>query len=148
MIDVLDIEKRSYTDPWSEEDFLRVLRQRNCIGMVAEQNNRVIGYMIYELHRNKIQVLNFVVHSNFRRIGVGTQLIEKLVAKLSSHRRNQITFIINELNLETVGVFLRKLGFGAHSIMRDYFEVIDSETEEVTVRDGILMNYYLEGSDE
>jgi ribosomal-protein-alanine N-acetyltransferase len=55
MPEVLAIEHASFEYPWCEEEFLRVLRQRNCIGMVAEQGERIVGFMVYELHRNKIQ---------------------------------------------------------------------------------------------
>lgn len=34
MQEVLEIEKSGFEFPWSEEDFIRCLRQRNCIGMV------------------------------------------------------------------------------------------------------------------
>ena len=71
MPDVLRIEHGSDDHPWSEEDFLRCLRQRNCIGMVAEQGERVVGFMIYELHKAKLHILNFAVHPAFRRYGVG-----------------------------------------------------------------------------
>ena len=33
----------SFEFPWSEEDFIRCLRQRNCIGMVAEHDEQVVG---------------------------------------------------------------------------------------------------------
>ena len=42
MSEVLEIEKSSFEFPWSEEDFIRCLRQRNCIGMVAEFDDRVV----------------------------------------------------------------------------------------------------------
>ena len=67
MPEVLAIEHASFEYPWCEEEFLRVLRQRNCIGMVAEHGERIVGFMIYELHRNKIQVLDFATHFDFRR---------------------------------------------------------------------------------
>ena len=54
MMEVLEIENQSFEFPWSEEDFIRCLRQRNCIGMVAEHDERVAGFMIYELHRNRL----------------------------------------------------------------------------------------------
>ncbi|MEM1305855.1 MAG: ribosomal-protein-alanine N-acetyltransferase RimI, partial [Planctomycetota bacterium] len=41
MQEVLGIEQESFEFPWLEEDFIRCLRQRNCIGMVAEQGERV-----------------------------------------------------------------------------------------------------------
>ena len=49
MPEVLEIEQSSFEFPWTEEDFIRCLRQRNCIGMVAEYDEKVVGFMIYEL---------------------------------------------------------------------------------------------------
>ena len=67
MPEVLSIEKSSFEFPWSEEDFIRCLRQRNCIGMVAEYDERVVGFMIYELHKDQLHVLNFSVRPDIRR---------------------------------------------------------------------------------
>ena len=36
MPEILEIEKQSFEFPWCEEDFIRCLRQRNCIGMVRQ----------------------------------------------------------------------------------------------------------------
>ena len=69
MAGVLEIEKLGFEFSWSEEDFVRCLRQRNCIGMVCEYEERVVGFMIYELHKNRIHVLNFAVHPDFSRSG-------------------------------------------------------------------------------
>ena len=49
--EVLAIEARGFEFPWCEDDFIRCLRQRNCIGMVAERDDRVAGFMVYELHK-------------------------------------------------------------------------------------------------
>ena len=49
MPEVLGIENQSFEFPWSGDDFVRCLRQCNCIGMVAEHEDRVVGFMIYEL---------------------------------------------------------------------------------------------------
>ena len=70
MPEVLSIEQSSFEFPWSEEDFIRCLRQRNCIGMVAEYDERVVGFMIYELHKDQLHVLNFSVRPDVRRRGV------------------------------------------------------------------------------
>ena len=51
MPDVLEIERQDFEFPWIDEDFIRCLRQRNCIGMVAEHEDHVVGFMIYELHQ-------------------------------------------------------------------------------------------------
>jgi ribosomal-protein-alanine N-acetyltransferase len=130
MPEVLDIESRSFEFPWTEEDFIRCLRQRNCIGMVAEYDERVVGFMIYELHKNRLHILNFAVRPEFRRRGVGGQMTSKLVSKLSQQRRNRIQLEVRETNLEAQ-LFFRHMGFRAISVLRDFYED--------TVEDAYLM---------
>src|SRR5208283_1157645 len=120
MPEVLAIEHASFEFPWCEEEFLRVLRQRNCIGMVAELGDRIVGFMIYELHRNKIHILDFATHPDLRRQGVGHQMVDKLVSKLSSQRRNRIGLYLRETNLPAQ-FFFRVAGFRAVEVIREHF---------------------------
>jgi ribosomal-protein-alanine N-acetyltransferase len=121
MPEVLAIEHASFEFPWCEEEFLRVLRQRNCIGMVAECGERIVGFMIYELHRNRIHVLDFATHPDFRRHGVGRQMVAKLVGKLSTQRRNRIVLCVRETNLPAQ-LFFRVVGFRAMEVIREHFQ--------------------------
>jgi ribosomal-protein-alanine N-acetyltransferase len=121
MPEVLQTEQQSFEYPWTEEDFLRCLRQRNCIGMVAEQGEKVVGFMIYELHKSKLHILNFAVNPTWRRMQVGTQMVGKLISKLSSHRRTRITLEVRETNLPAQ-LFFRKQEFRAIRVLRAYYE--------------------------
>ena len=121
MPEVLRTERDSFGFSWTEEDFLRCLRQRNCIGMVAEHEDRVVGFMIYELHKTKLHVLNFAVAPEMRRVGIGTQMVHKLVGKLSSHRRTKITLAVRESNL-SAQLFFRTQAFQATRVLRGYYE--------------------------
>jgi ribosomal-protein-alanine N-acetyltransferase len=121
MPEVLQTETQSFEFAWTEEDFLRCLRQRNCIGMVAEQGEKVVGFMIYELHKAKLHILNFAVHPVCRRCGVGSQMVAKLISKLSSHRRTRITLEVRETNL-AAQLFFSKQSFRATRVLRNYYE--------------------------
>ena len=121
MSEVLDTEQESFEFPWSEEDFIRCLRQRNCIGMVAEYEERVVGFMIYELHKSRLHILNFAVANDCRRHGIGRQMIEKLIGKLSAQRRNRIMLEVRETNLPAQ-LFFRSVGFRATSVLRDFYQ--------------------------
>ena len=134
MPEVLQTETESFEFAWTEEDFLRCLRQRNCIGMVAEQGEKVVGFMIYELHKSKLHILNFAVQPAHRRSGVGAQMVAKLISKLSSHRRTKITLEVRETNLPAQ-LFFRTQGFKAMRVMRSYYD--DSG------EDAFLMQYRL-----
>lgn len=135
MLQVLSIEQSSFEFPWAEEDFYRCLRQRNCIGMVAECGEDLLGFMIYELHRNRLHLLNFAVAQDARRRGVGGQMLDRLVNKLSQQRRNRIMLEVRETNL-AAQLFFRHRGFKAISVLRDFY---DDTTE-----DAYLMQYALE----
>jgi ribosomal-protein-alanine N-acetyltransferase len=121
MPEVLAIEQECFEFPWYEDDFIRCLRQRNCIGMVAEASERVVGFMVYELHKHRLHVLNFAVAANHRRRGVGTQMAKKLITKLSHDRRSRIMLEIRETNLPAQ-LFFRSLGFRATSVLRKFYE--------------------------
>ena len=121
MAEVLDIERESFEFPWYEEDFIRCLRQRNCIGMVAEHGERVVGFMIYELHKTRLHILNFAVAESFRGRDVGRQMADKLISKLSSQRRTRITLEVRETNLPAQ-LFFKQLGFRATSVLRSYYD--------------------------
>ncbi|MGC4004224.1 MAG: ribosomal protein S18-alanine N-acetyltransferase [Pirellulales bacterium] len=132
MEDVRNIEAAGFEFPWSEDDFVRCLRQRNCIGMVAEHEDRVVGFMIYELHRSRLHILNFAVEPEFRRLGVGRQMLNKLFGKLSNQRRSRIMLEVRETNLPAQ-LFFSRSGFRATSVLRDYYED--------TVEDAYQMQY-------
>ncbi len=123
---VLAIEEQSFEFAWSEDDFIRCLRQRNCIGMVAEQDEQVVGFMIYELHKNRLHVLNFAVAEEVRRHGVGRAMISKLLSKLSHERRNRIMLEVRETNLDAQ-LFFKQIGFRAVSVLRDFYDDTDED---------------------
>lgn len=135
MAEVVGIEREAFEFPWSDEDFTRCLRQRNCIGMVAELADSVVAFMIYELHRSRLHMLNFAVMRSHRRLGIGTQMMEKLIGKLSPDRRARIVLEVRETNL-AAQIFFRSLGFLAISVLKDFYQ---DSTE-----DAYLMQYSLD----
>lgn len=136
MAEVLEIEQEAFEFPWSDEDFTRCLRQRNCIGMVAESGDAVVAFMIYELHRTRLHVLNLAVRRSHRRLGVGRMMMEKLSTKLSAERRDRILLEVRERNLPAQ-VFFRSLGYRAISVLKDFYED--------TTEDAYLMQFLSAG---
>ena len=129
---ILDIESKSFEFPWDENDFRRCLRQRDCIGFAAEVNDTVVGYMVYELHENRVHVLNFAVHPDHRHKGVGRAMAEKVISRLDPQRRNRITLEVRETNLDAQ-LFWKAMGFKATQVLKGFYQ----ETKE----DAYLMVY-------
>lgn len=131
---VLEIEKASFRSAWNEEDFLSCLRQRNCIGMVAEHDHQIVGFMIYELHKSRLRILNFAVAPWMRRRRVGAQMVQRLVDKLSQQRRKEITLEVRETNL-AAQLFFQQQNFRAVTVLRQHYED--------TCEDAYLLNFRL-----
>lgn len=138
MPEVLEIERDSFEFAWTEEDFLCCLRQRNCIGMVAEYDHEIVGFMIYELHKSKLRILNFAVSRAHRRRHIGQQMVNRLVEKLSQQRRKEIFLEVRETNLDAQ-LFFSGEGFRALQVLRNHY---DDTTE-----DAYYMSYRLDAQE-
>ena len=128
MPEVIDIERLSFPFPWSEEEFLRTLREMNTIGMTVEKRGvtpglwePVVGFVVYTLLKTRLHVKNFAVHPAWRRRGVGTIMAKRLVDKLSSERRTRITLDVTERNLDA-SLFFRQMGFRCESMTRGFYD--------------------------
>lgn len=129
MTHTLLIEKGCFEFPWTEEDFVKCLKQRNCIGMVAERQKtfgRIGGFMLYELHKKRMHLLNFAVDPSLHRSGIGRQMISRLVDKLSDERRTSITCEVRESNLPAQ-LFLKRMGFKATLVLKGFYEETPQE---------------------
>lgn len=118
--------------PWGQEDFLHALRQRNCIGMIAEVKDVVTGFMVYELNSGFFTLLNFAVDPHWWERGVGTAMMNKLTSKLGEHRRTRIECVVPERSV-ALQCWLRGRGFKATKVLRGHFEI----------EDGFAMEYRL-----
>ncbi|WP_417459059.1 GNAT family N-acetyltransferase [Kordiimonas sp.] len=116
---VLEIDEMSFVECWSEADLVTTCRRNNTIGMVAEHEDRVVGFIIYELHRGKLNIVRTAVHPDFSSMGVGLAMVQRLINnKLHPKRRDKIEAFVHETNV-TAQVFFRALGFASEAIRGD-----------------------------
>ena len=134
--DVIDIENECFEFPWDEGDFLVQLNQLNCIGMVAEVDNRIVGFMIYELHKNNFHMVSLAVAKESQSNRVGTAMMRQMISKLTPERRQRITTKVRETNL-AAQLFFQSCGFVATGIERDAFDDSDE--------DAYAMEYTIKG---
>lgn len=110
--EVLAIEHQTAESPWDGEAMNEVLRGRNVIGMVAHDQDRIVGFMIYEMEPTRINVLRFAVDEFARRLGVGTVMMDKLKRKLDPVKRQSLWFDVPDTNT-VAHLFLRANGLTA-----------------------------------
>jgi ribosomal-protein-alanine N-acetyltransferase len=116
---VMRTENDTFSEPWDEDDFLNILKKRNCIMMVADGGSEAtcaMGYVVYELHNHYLTVLNFAVAPVFRRMSIGSQLLAKIQYKTLSHRRDRAMLDVPEQMVE-MQLFLRARGLKAIAVL-------------------------------
>lgn len=110
MEEVCLTENETFITPWKEEDFTRLLKRRDYIGMVAELNGRIVAHTVYQLRQNRLVIRNLTVSPHHRREGIGRAIMDKLKAKLSPIRKPNLIIEVREENLQAQ-LFLRSQGF-------------------------------------
>jgi len=107
--DVLRIERQAAGQyAWNLADLQRELRQRDAIGTVAECEHVVCGFAVFRILPRAYMVVNMVVASEARRNRVGSQMVERLVDKLSQ-KRTKLIVPVHETNL-AAQLFLQSCG--------------------------------------
>lgn len=133
--EVLPIESQSFQFAWTREDFCVCLARKPCQGIVAEFQEKIVGFAVYEFQEGCLQVLNFAVAGHVRRNGVGQQIVTELTRKMLTQNRNSIYLAVRETNL-AAQLFFRRMGFVAEAVLVGEYE----DTDE----DAYVMRYALE----
>lgn len=73
---ILAIENASFPDPWREEEFVFLLKDRAVIGRVAvDLKDNPVGYIVTEGRDTSVHIWNLAVDPSVRRNHVGSLLV-------------------------------------------------------------------------
>lgn len=124
MREIMEIERESHLVPWTRDEFLRCFKRRNVIGLVAMRDevegDRIAGYVIYELGKRSLRLLNLAVRRECQLRGVGRTLVNRLTERLERNGRERLVAEVWERNVGAQ-LFFRALGFRATGVLRGFF---------------------------
>lgn len=84
---VIEIERISFTTPWSEILFFNEIYKQRSIAKVAIMEEtcsvqRVVGYICANHVADEGHILNLAVHPDFRKKGIAKTLVENILEEL------------------------------------------------------------------
>ncbi|HEX3111851.1 MAG TPA: ribosomal protein S18-alanine N-acetyltransferase [Candidatus Eisenbacteria bacterium] len=119
--EVLEIEKLSFSDPWSREMFRSELEVGGgTYARMAERDGRLLGYSLAVLVVDEAHLGNLAVHPDARGAGVGQALLDDLLAVSEKRRATRLTLEVRESN-ERARKFYYRNGFIDVAIRKNYY---------------------------
>jgi [ribosomal protein S18]-alanine N-acetyltransferase len=97
--DVAAIERATFSDPWSADDFEQCVTSGVPFLVAEERGGVVLGYVIAHWAADEAEILNVGVAPAHRRQGVGRALVEQVLAALRDHGARLVYLEVRESNV-------------------------------------------------
>ena len=116
---VVAIERRAFTTPWSLAMFVLELSKPSSICLAALRKGRIVGYLVCSRYDVVWHVMNVAVDVRLRREGLATALMEHLF-RIADRPGEQYTLEVRSSNAPAIELYER-FGFKAAGRRRGYY---------------------------
>jgi ribosomal-protein-alanine N-acetyltransferase len=121
--EVLDIERRSFPEPWSRGMFLHELKLPFSKSIMARADgppHDLLGYVCWWLVGDEIQILNVAVRQEWRRHGIGRALVELVFSEVEAQHVSTVTLEVRRESTAAIALY-RSFGFAESGMRRHYY---------------------------
>lgn len=118
--EVLCIEERSFTHPWSKESFSEELEKQGSYKLVALESNKVVGFAVLDTVLDEGNLLDIAVDENYRRKGVARLLMNELFKVAEEKSLSFITLEVRESSLPAIALY-ETFGFERVGMRKNYY---------------------------
>ena len=119
--DLMAIEELCYDHPWPQEAFAQEIEQEEIgIGMVAEDEGHIVGYVTGMVMADEFHIHNIAVHPDYRGQGIGRRLMEAVEEMCTRKEFRRMVLEVRKDNESARQLYLSR-GFEAVGIRKDYY---------------------------
>ena len=117
--EVLEIERESFSDPWTENMFHELLAGPSAHSFIAENNGEMLGYIMFYYIKPEIQIINIAVKKSARNKNIGALLLK---SALAFDKFEKATLEVRESNIAAINLY-KKFGFKIDGIRKNYYRL-------------------------
>ena len=124
--DIVSIEERSFSVPWSRRLFWEEAQNEYAIYVVGELEGKVIAYAGAYLSFGDAEVMNVAVDPDVRGRGIGTALFGRLIEEVKARGATAITLEVRPSNAAAIHLYEK---FGLRSVGRRPHYYVDNDED-------------------
>lgn len=118
---ILVVEHASFPTPWTREAFYHELVHNHlAYYIVAEMENRVVGYCGTWIIMDEAHITNVAVHPNARGHRIGEMLMRQMISLSMAYGATKMTLEVRISNYIAQSLY-KKLGFEETGIRKGYY---------------------------
>ena len=117
---VAEIDKKTFSTPWSETAFRDTLKREDTLYLVAEEQGEILGYCGLWQSFDEGEIPNVAVREEDRRRGVGQALLTELLLQGEKRGITAFTLEVRVGNKGAVSLY-EKLGFRSAGIRPHFY---------------------------
>jgi ribosomal-protein-alanine N-acetyltransferase len=117
---VLEIERISFSNPWSRNAFLYEIESDVSYPWVIEMDDKIVGYSIHWLILDEAHLSNIAVDPLFRRRGIGRFILEKVIESVKKMGARFLTLEVRVSNTNAISLYT-KMNFKVVGIRKNYY---------------------------
>lgn len=129
---IFEVEKDAFPIPWPISSFEEELNNILATYLVAKSEDKVIGYIGMWFVMDECHITNIAVHSEYRKRGIATRLINEMLKLCEEHETTYIMLEVRASNLPAQKLY-SKFGFSDEIIRKGYYKNPDGTREDAIV---------------
>jgi ribosomal-protein-alanine N-acetyltransferase len=119
--DVINIERKSFTTPWTHHAFRLEMKNQLAVYRVAETDGIITAYGGMWLILDEAHVTNVAVHPDYRGRHLGRRIMESLMAEAIRRNLLRMTLEVRKMNEPAITLY-KKMGFLMAGIRPGYYQ--------------------------
>lgn len=118
--EILEIERLSFKTPWTRLAFINEIEFQNSIFEVMWVDDRLVGYGGFWHIMDEAHISNIAIHPEYRRKGLGTQLLARLLEEAVANGATKATLEVRPSNIAAHRLY-GSFGFDVISVRKNYY---------------------------
>ena len=118
--EVMAIERTSFHHPWSSNFFLEELQVACARSILAQVNDKIVGYVLFWLLPDAVDIHNIAVHTEFRRKRIGQSLLQQVLEQARNRDSSRVTLEVRVSNIAAQKLY-ESVGFVSQGLRKGYY---------------------------